>query len=107
MTAKEKRRRCWKRLVEEQSSSGQSAAAWCRAKSINVKTFGRWKRNLTNAKDQKPPEAPPAGWCQIQAKPAEEKASGLKLVIDGRVTIELEPDFNRRLLLEVLEILDR
>jgi len=52
MTAKEKRQKAWARLVEEQKSSGKSAAAWCREKSINSKTFARWKRNLTIEKDE-------------------------------------------------------
>jgi hypothetical protein len=108
MTAKEKRWKSWARLIDEQANSGQSATAWCHEKGINVKTFGRWKHSLWQADEKQLPAETRAGWCQIiQAKPVVAPADGLKLVIDGRITIELEPKFNHALLAEVLEVLCR
>ena len=105
MTAKEKRRKAWARLVEEQKSSGKSAAAWCREKSINSKTFTRWKRNLTIEKDEE--AAIPEGWSQIKVKPAAEETAGLKLIVNGSVTIELQMGFSHQLLKEVMAVLCR
>jgi hypothetical protein len=77
---KSRRHDRWARLVDDQINSGLRAAEWCRQKSINQKTFGRWKRILTKEKSMGS-EALPAGWCQIQAKPAE-KVTSLKLVVN-------------------------
>jgi hypothetical protein len=99
-----RRRADWARLVEEQSSSGLRVAEWCRQKTINEKTFRRWKRNLTT-KVLNATEATPAGWCQVQPKTKIEPAGCLKLVINNRVAIELQAGFDHQLLQEVLGIL--
>jgi hypothetical protein len=104
MNAREKRRRTWARLVEEQISSGKSAAAWCREKSINAKTFTRWKRNLTIEKDTKA-DPSPEGWCQVKVKPVAEEIASLKLIVNGSMAIELRTGFNHQLLKEVLAVL--
>ena len=92
--------------VQEQSNSGLRVAEWCRQKTINEKTFRRWKRNLTTDEILKVTAPLPAGWCQIQAKPTTLKAaSSLKLLVNGRVTIELQSGFDHQMLREVLSVL--
>jgi len=100
----DKRRKNWKRLVDEQSNSGLNVAEWCRQKALNDKTFRRWKRKLTANSTSNIP-AMPAGWCQIQAKPTAERSASLKLLVNGQVSIELQSGFDHQLLLEVLGIL--
>lgn len=92
-------------LVQEQSNSGLRVAEWCRQKSVNEKTFRRWKRNMTTEEILKVTAPLPVGWCQIQAKPMTEKAASLKLLVNGRVTIELQPGFDHQMLREVLSVL--
>lgn len=99
-----RRRADWAKLVGEQNSSGLRVAEWCRQKTINEKTFRRWKRNLTT-KELTGGEATPAGWCQVQAKTKAEPAGCMKLVINDRVAIELQAGFDHQLLQEVLGIL--
>ena len=92
-------------LVQEQSNSGLRVSEWCRQKSVNEKTFRRWKRNLTTEEILKVTAPLPVGWCQIQAKLTPEKAASLKLLVNGRVTIELQPGFDHQMLREVLAVL--
>ena len=100
-----KRRTSWARQVREQISSGLSISEWCRQKSVNDKTFRRWKRILTSEESKTPAAAAPAGWCQVQTKPAAEKSASLKLVVKGQITIELEPGFSQELLRTVLAVI--
>jgi len=107
MTTRENRRASWARIVQEQINSGQSVSIWCQEKSINEKTFRRWKRDLTTH-ELAEGAVLPAGWCQIQAKPITSNklvASNIKLVIDGRIAIELQSGFDRQLLQEVLVVI--
>jgi len=101
---KERRRADWARKIEEQSRSGLSIAKWCQQKGINDKTFHRWKSNL-KAKE-KIKETLPSGWCQIQTKPVAVKTAGLKLVVNNRITIELQIGFDPQLLRDVLGVLN-
>ena len=96
------RRAAWQRKIKAQEQSGKSVAAWCREKSINYKTFLRWKRNL-KTKNTSAPE----GWCEVQAKPATKTIGSLKLVIDERITVELQSGFDRQLLREVLAVISQ
>ena len=100
-----KRRASWARQIQEQINSGLSISEWCRQKSINDKTFRRWKRILTIEESKTPGAATPSGWCQVQTKPSVEKPVSLKLVVNNQITIELERGFNPELLREVLAAL--
>ena len=99
-----KRQSNWARQIREQSNSGLSIPEWCRQKSINDKTFRRWKRNLTIKEEKTKSAAAPAEWCDVQVKPVVEKSDRLKLVISDRMTIELESGFNQDLLRDVLRV---
>jgi hypothetical protein len=96
------RRAYWQRRIKAQEKSGKSIAAWCREKSINYKTFHRWKRNL-KSKSSSVPE----GWCEVEPKPTAKPAGSLRLVIDERITIELQSGFDRQLLREVLTVISQ
>ena len=92
MTTRENRRASWARIVQEQISSGQRVSIWCQEKSINEKTFRRWKRDLT-PHELAEGAVLPAGWCQIQAKTittSKPGVSNMKLVVDGRIAIEFD-----------------
>lgn len=102
---RENRRASWAKLVQEQNGSGLNAAAWCRQKELNEKAFRRWKRNLKPAEILSADTSLPAGWCQIQSKPAAPKTASLKLVVHDKITIELQSGFDHPLLREVLTVL--
>lgn len=100
---KEQRHAEWAKKIDAQRRSGLNMRKWCLQQSINEKTFSRWKRTLKTEKQSKPP--PPEGWCQVQTKPAVEKPTCLKLVVNNQITIELVPGFNPELLREILAVL--
>ncbi len=119
MTQKQ-RRVLWARKIEEQRSSGLSIRKWCQQQSINDKTFLRWKRILKRERPADVPASPqpsqpvypvvpaaPEGWYQIQTKPSAALSNGLKLVVNDRITIELQSDCDRQLLQEVLAVICR
>ncbi len=89
----------WQRKVEEQERSGKSIADWCRAESVNVKLFRRWKHKL------RPDTDTPAGCCQVRVRREAERSCSLTLSVDERITIELAAGFDRQLLKEVLSVL--
>lgn len=105
MTREEYRRK-WTRLVRAQENSGLAVVKWCQQNGLNEKTFRRWKAKLTS-KAQAEVAASASGWCKIQTRPASERTAGLKLVVNGQVTIELQPGFDRQLLEEALAVLCR
>lgn len=100
---KERRLTAWAKKIEAQKHSGLSITKWCQQHGVNAKTFYKWKRTL-KSNDQTNTE-PPAGWCQIQAKPVSTRVSNLKLAINNQITIELEPGFAPQLLRDVLAVL--
>lgn len=50
----------WERLIEEQSASELTQAAYCRANGISLASFQNWKRRLAA-------EAPAESWFELGA----------------------------------------
>jgi len=48
----------WQRLIDDQSDSGQTQAAFCAASGISVASFQNWKRRLAA-------EVSPAPWLEL------------------------------------------
>ena len=48
----------WQRLIDEQSGSGQTQAAFCAANGISVASLQNWKRRLAS-------EASPEPWLEL------------------------------------------
>ena len=114
------RRTLWARKIEEQRGSGLSIKKWCQQQSIHDKTFLRWKRILRRESQTEAARSPqsiqpvfpvvpaaPEGWYQIKATPPAPMNNGLKLVVNDRITIELQSDCDRQLLQEVLAVICR
>ena len=93
----------WAKKIEAQRQSGLSITKWCQKHGVNDKTFYKWKRTL-KTNDQTITE-PPTGWCQVQPKPAATELTVLKLTVNNRITIELQPGFDPQLLRDVLTVL--
>ena len=95
--AREARRGEWRRIIAEQQTGGQSAAAYCREREIPVWKFSYWRKALT-AKDG---AAAPGGFVEL--RPAR-RASGV-CVESGRWLVRVEPGFDAATLLRALEAL--
>ena len=88
----------WSTLVAEQSSSGLSAAAWCREHGINVTSFYSWRKRLTV-------RVCDAQVSFIEVTGQDAVASGLRLTV-GHAWVRIEPGFDRRLLSDLLDVLE-
>jgi len=52
----------WQRLIDDQTNSGQTQAAFCAANGISVASFQNWKRRLAA---ESPATAPTEPWLEL------------------------------------------
>jgi hypothetical protein len=85
----------WNVIISDWEKSGISQAKYCKLKNLNQNLFSKWKIKLG---DQE-------GINFVEVKLSEQKTEqGLYIQID-KCTIKVNPDFNKDLLKEVLEII--
>lgn len=105
MSRTESARAKWTRIIREQRASGLTIAAFCAERGVAVSSFYPWKRRLRGAGD-----AGTAVLVEARVGGADDEREGGA----GRIVIELshgrrivvDPGFDRRLLLEVIEALE-
>jgi transposase-like protein len=96
----------WRAVVSEQVTSGQSVAAFCKARGVTSSQLFAWKKRLR--------EAEKAQFVEVQVRPAEpfrevvnrqpSRAIEIKLCRDRRIVVEPGFDVDHlRALLSVLE----
>lgn len=95
--AREARREEWQRIITEQQTCGQSAAAYCRERGIPLWKFSYWRKTLSPAKA----DAAPRGFVELRPP---RRASGV-CVEAGRWLVRVEPGFDAATLLRALEAL--
>ncbi len=95
--AREARREEWQRIITEQQTCGQSAAAYCRERGIPVWKFSYWRKTLNPTKA----DAAPRGFVELRPPGC---ASGVS-VEAGHWRIHVEPGFDAATLLRALETL--
>jgi len=99
MLSIEERREKWIVLFAEQQSSGLTVTAWCREHGIEKNTFYRWRKRLNGMSSEGS-----GGFVRL-AVAAEPVEFGLRLRV-GRACILVEAGFDRRLLSDVLDVLE-
>lgn len=87
----------WRRLLEQQASSGLSVRTWCTREAIGYATFMYWRRRLA----QRTKAAP---LTLIRVLEGDCAAGGLWLLVGG-VRIEVKPGFDAGLLKQVVSAL--
>jgi hypothetical protein len=96
----------WRAIVSEQIASGQSVAAFCKARGVTSSQVFAWKKRLRVAEK--------AQFVEVQIKPAEalceigirQQAKAIEVRLCGGRGIAVEPGFDAdhlRALLAVLE----
>jgi hypothetical protein len=107
MACREDLRSHWRALLAAQSQSGLSVAGWCREEGVPVKSFYYWRRKSSEP-DQ--PQScvgtavPAHGWIAVAPESLEE---GRPLTLRvGSVSIDVSNGFDRRLLSDVLGLLE-
>jgi hypothetical protein len=96
----EERRAHWSTLIEKQTKSGLSAAAFCREHHINADRFYAWRRRL--APKQIPD--PHGGFLQL-IPTSKGRESGIRVVVDRAIAIELDRGFDPATLRAAVETL--
>ncbi len=94
----------WKGHIAGLSKSGLSRKAYCQQNDLSISTFQYWRAKLkpasTTVEHRSESNKP---WVTLQVADDPTCENGVRLRI-GRVTIEVDPGFNRDLLAEVIKI---
>ena len=94
---REARREQWRRIIAEQETCGQGAAAYCRERGIPVWKFSYWRKALSPAVADTTPD----GFIELRPP---RRASGV-CVEAGRWLVRVEPGFDAATLLRALKAL--
>jgi hypothetical protein len=97
---KEERRAHWRTLIEKQTESGLSGAAFCRQHHLKVSQFYRWHRRFRKDRDQ----GPSSGFMELVPLSGQ-TASGIRIHIRDGVSIELDRGFDPLTLRNAIEAL--
>lgn len=87
----------WRRIVQQQQSSGLPVTAFCRRAGVPQSSFFAWRRKLRD-------EATFAE-VKLSAEPAA-PVGGIELHLPGERRIVVRPGFDRRTLLDLLTVLE-
>ena len=91
----------WHEIIEQQASSGQSGAAFCREHGINRSRFYHWRRRL---KDDAA-----GGFLELKADVSSSKqrsaAAGILIHVNSTISIELARDFDAATLQRAVHVL--
>jgi hypothetical protein len=107
MLSIEERRAKWIGLFADQQSSGLTVTAWCREHGIEKNTFYGWRKRLHGTSSEDAGSFVRLAVCtepaaEVGSEPA---ACGLRLSVGGTVVL-IEAGFDRRLLSDVLDVLE-
>ncbi len=94
----------WKGHIAGLSKSGLSRRAYCQQNDLSISNLDYWRAKLKPAATitEQRPESDKR-WVTLRVSDEPARDNGIRLRI-GRVTIEVEPGFNRELLADVIKI---
>jgi transposase-like protein len=92
------RRDHWRTIIENQATSGVSIAAYCRDTQINPSYFYTWRRRLRG-------QQPSAGFLELIPGRLTEAASGVRIRLDTKLSVEVERGFDPFTLRAVVDTL--
>jgi hypothetical protein len=111
----------WRQVIAAQQASGQTVAAYCREHRIGQVSFYGWKRRFkASAANPEGAQSVRAGFVELTAAreagvpagvfppgPATILSpAGIEVVVNGRRVL-VHPGFNRELLTEVIQVLEK
>ena len=95
------KREYWRAHSEAWQKSGQTQGEYCKRHGLSLKTFAYWRRRFKADSPAVKLVRLPAGSIDQQT------SSALRVMVDGRYTIEVLDGFNPATLGRVLEVLKR
>jgi transposase-like protein len=93
------RRTHWRAIIDSQATSGVSVAAYCRDAQIKPSYFYTWRRRLTEQ------QSCTGGFLELIPGRLTEAASGIRIRLDAKISIEVERGFDPFTLRAVVETL--
>lgn len=97
-------RQTWEMRIADLRSSGQSIPVWSGIHNLKIHQVRYWFRKFTTS-SQTPVNATPQ-WLTVQVCNSQQTVSQSPLFLKvGAATIEVQPGFNRELLLDVVRTL--
>jgi hypothetical protein len=92
----------WEARIADFKASGKSGATWCTANNVNIHQFYYWVKKLksSNSADIQSPK-----WYSLEISTQSQDPTNNLLIRVGEVTIEVKPDYNPDLLLNVIRTL--
>ena len=93
------RRAHWRAIIENQTTSGMSIAAYCRDAQIKPSYFYTWRRRL---REQQPCSG---GFLEVIPGRLTDAASGIRIRMGAKLAIEVERGFDPFTLRAVVETL--
>jgi hypothetical protein len=97
MSYKEERKTHWRTLIDKHTESGMSAAAFCKQEGINPQRFYSWRRRFRA-------ESPGAGFIRL-VPTSNTSFSGIRIILDHGVSVELDRGFDPLTLRETIDAL--
>ena len=95
--SKEARVNYWRGLIEKQAESGLSGAAFCREQKINPQRFYFWRRRFHS-------DSPGDGFVRL-VPTSKTVCSGIRIILDHGMSIELDRGFDALTLCEAIDAL--
>jgi transposase-like protein len=99
---KEDRATYWQKVVQEQVESGLSGAAFCKDHHINPQRFYFWRRRF---KDESKGTKGTGAFLELVPSSSKIQASGIRIRLDERLSIELDRHFDSRTLRNAIDAL--
>jgi transposase-like protein len=89
----------WEVRIADFKASGQSGAAWCAANNVNVHQFYYWVKKFKSSNSA---DVQSSKWYSLEVSNHLQDPTNNLLIRVGEVTIEVKPDYNPDLLLNVI-----
>jgi hypothetical protein len=100
---RDERERFWQRLIREQRDSGSSIKAFCRSQRVSEPSFFAWRKKLAMTKRAEAQHE----FVAVRMIPEPIRRSGnIEIVLDRGRSVRVEPGFDRRVLRDVLAVLE-
>lgn len=101
LSKRESNRQRWFQLIQEWQTSGLSQKAFCEAHQLGLASFQRWRRIFMGEAHEV--STPPVGFLPV--KVVEPSTSGLSLVINEGMRIEVSAGFDAITLKQLVQVL--
>jgi len=98
-----KAKKFWEEHIKNWSKKGISQAEYCRQNKLNQDTFSKWKMKIGKRVDNSFVESA-NNFIEVKI-PETTDESEIELVVKDIFKLKLKPDFNSRLLKDVLKII--